>query len=223
MSTNDNVITFWDNEFKIDKSFENVKVEDFVCKDSLNKELKFMGDNCNTILDYGCGIAYLLCESLIFGNKCSTGIGIDTSLNAINNSKILSKNLKLENTEFILGDESILADFSNESLDGIICSNVLDVIKEEKASKIINQFKRILKPNGYLLIKLNFYITTDLYSKFNHYDETNEFYINGILRDVNLTTDEWINKLKPLKLIRTSGLERVKGLNDRILLLQKLS
>lgn len=218
---NNKIIEFWNSQFsKVEKYV--FKQSDFVCESSLDKMLKFIGDNCSSVLDFGCGLGFCLFEAKAFGSKMEKGLGIDSSIEAINYCNAAKKNFPT--LEFIQDDGSNLKNIKENQFDGIVCSNVLDVIPEDVSTPIINEFIRILPEKGYLLLKVNFYLTEELAVKCNLENKhDNYYYHNDILRGVNLTKEEWENKFKPLKLVKFDYFVRVpNGPQDRVFLFQKV-
>ena len=217
---NQKLIEFWNKYFRdlkpvmFDKS--TIKVESV-----FDGFLKYIGDNCVNVLDIGCGVGSVLMATKILGKKIKNGVGIDTSANAIDFAKNTAELSNISNLEFINTDDSYLDKLVEYSFDGIICS--LDVIPYEKSEKIIKNITNILPPKGLLLLKLNFYLTDELISKIkmNKIDK-NTYSFDGILRAVNLNSDEWISRFKGFKLLKKDEYQRSPNLPyDRIILLEK--
>jgi SAM-dependent methyltransferase len=214
---------FWNNQFtKLEPTV--IKTNEVKEENSLDKFLKYLGDHSEKILDIGTGSGYGLLTAKILGEKAKYGLGIDPSLNAIN---FLNKTCEMSDIKGIcgqVGDHKILENELSESFDGIICSNVVDVVPEKTANEIIREIQRLLKPNGILVLKINFYLTEELIKKIKMEEvDTNAYAINGILRGVNYTLDEWINRFDGFEVIEREEYERIpNGPKDRVLLLRKL-
>ncbi|MCF7924604.1 MAG: class I SAM-dependent methyltransferase [Candidatus Izimaplasma sp.] len=219
---NSDLQNYWNNMFKKLKP-EKINLSEVKVKNELDEAFEFMGNNARSILDIGAGSGYALFTAKILGTKLSYGLGIDTSENAIRFAKKTCELSKIKGLNFEVGNESYLSKLENEAFDGIICSNVLDVIPEETSKQIIADIARLLKPNGFLLLKFNFYLTKDLIERIKmERIEKNVFTLNGILRGVNYTTEEWIRKFKKFKVVKQSEYDRIKsGPKDRVILLQK--
>lgn len=219
---NDKLITFWDSHFsgvapmKID--LVQTKVED-----NLDKHLKWLGDNATRVLDIGTGMGIPLISAKIFGTKMKYGLGIDTSVNGITFANETCKLSNIEGVEFKVGDNQLLKTIQDNSFDGIICSNTLDVIPSKTAEDIIKNIKRILVPGGHILLKFNFFLTKDLITRLKMEEiDKDSFTMNGVLRGVNHTNEEWISYFDGFKTILIDEYERVPGNpKDRIIILEK--
>lgn len=220
---NKKLISFWDEFFKKVQPM-TIKAEDAKIENDLDKYLKVVGDNCERILDLGCGWGYGLIVSKLLGNKVKYGLGIDPSGKAI---KVLNETCKLSNIEGLVGKvgtHEILKEEPDASFDGIICFNVLDVIPDNTSNEVIKEIKRLLKPGGYFVFKVNFYLTEELIKRIKMEKiGDNAYAINGVLRGVNYTLDEWLKRFDGFELVEQSEYERIpNGPKDRVALLRKL-
>lgn len=213
---------YWNTVFNVDTT--NLGKMDQSASDIFDNYCKYVGDNCEKILDVGTGYGNGLIAAKYYGSKVQYGLGIDPSVNAINIANKLVENENITGIEFKVGDDTLLNTIDSESFDGIICSNVLDVIPEVTANKIIKNIKRILKPNGLFFLKLNFYLSKDLITRLKMEKlNKNSYAINGVLRAVNHTTKAWINKFSGFEVVKVDEYERIKnGPKDRIILFRKL-
>jgi len=101
---------------------------------------KFMGNvSDKKVLDAGAGEGFFLSSF-----SCEKKIGLELSKERIKRSKKLFPNLKIKH-----GDVRELP-FEDESLDVIICSEVLEHV--EGYEKGISELKRCLKKNGHLIL-----------------------------------------------------------------------
>jgi len=222
MQQKEKTIEFWNQVFKevqpIKINREDVKVEN-----SLDHYLKIIGDSCKTVLEVGCGLGTCLMSSLCLGEKMEKGIGFDASANAISFAQETSKLSGFDALTYVAQDESFLGTLASGSFDGMICSNFLDVIPGNLSKDIIDEMSRVLKPNGLLLLKLNFYLDDPLIQqlKMEKIDE-NTYAMNGVLRAYNLTTEQWATRLADFDLLEQDGYQRAPNLpKDRILLFKK--
>ena len=217
-------IEFWNQCFQEIKPFRLQKTEVKI-ENSLDKYLQVIGDSCETVLDVGCGLGMCLMTSLYLGSKMKKGIGFDASVHAISFAQATSQLSGFSELTFVAQDESFMEMLSNESIDGMICSNFLDVIPENISKRIIVNMKRALKSNGLLLIKFNFYLDDDLIKRLNMEKiDDNTYTMNGVIRAFNLTTEQWIERFEGFDLIEKSSYQRAPNLpEDRILLFKKKS
>ncbi|MFA6755836.1 MAG: class I SAM-dependent methyltransferase, partial [Bacilli bacterium] len=194
------------------------------CDDTFYQSLKFIGDHSSRVLEIGCADGYSLMYTNLYGKKVCFCLGIDTSINAINLAKETIKLSKLENINFELSSNASLDLINDNSFDGIICSNVLDVLPIEVAKGIIINIDRILCPNGYLFLKFNYYVSEELKSRIKGMVNMGEncYSLNGVLRLHNEPIEYWKKLFKDYKVIKETEFERIKdGPLDRILILQK--
>lgn len=222
MNHKENSILFWDQFFK-DRTPIVIDPKDIVITTKLDQYLKQVGDQSENVLDIGCGVGFCLIASKILGNKIKMGIGFDTSKNAIYFANETVKLSKIEGLTFHVSDETYLNEIPDESFDGIICSNFLDVIPKVLSDIIIKDIIRILKPNGLFLLKINFPLTDELIEKMKMEKlEENTYQMNGVIRAYDLPTEQWIQRFKDLDVLAIDGFRRAEHLpEDRIILFTK--
>lgn len=115
--------------------------------------LKGRFNNCNNVIDVGCGMG----RNLTFFLKNNFDVfGIDQNEKAIREVKKLSKKLAPHNSlsNFCVSlVESI--PFQNNQFDIVICNAVLHFAKNKKNfDEMLNSIWRILKPQGFLFVRL---------------------------------------------------------------------
>lgn len=77
-------------------------------------------------------------------------------------------------------------------IDGVILSNVLDVMPEQIDETVLQKLNRVLKTGGFWFIKLNPYYTAKELKSFDYEKENGHLYEeNGILRLHQETTNHW--------------------------------
>ena len=191
------LVKFWDNAFKISEEERNeilneTKEDDyklFAPSEKLYKAVEGLS-NLNNVLDYGCGLGW---ASIICAKSNSFVTAVDVIDSGLELLKLYSKVFKIENKINILKiDSSWLSREADNKYDGIICSNVLDVLPSKMSEEIIKEFSRILKKDSSLIIGLNYYIdpVKAKEAKMNINDD-NELYIDGVLRLLDKSDDEW--------------------------------
>lgn len=215
-------ISFWDHFFKDYKPVK-IKKEDMVVSSKLDEYLKQVGDHAEHVLDVGCGTGYALIGSKSLGSKIKSGIGFDSSSHAIHIANETVRLSNIDHLSFIASDESFLKTIPDQSFDGIICSNFLDVIPKQMSDNIIKDIERILKKDGLFLLKINFPLNEQLVMKMNMKEiEENTYQLNGVIRAYNLTTEQWIKRFKHLEAIQIDGFRRLEHLpEDRIILFKR--
>lgn len=213
---------FWNEAYKELKPMILNK-SDFLIEDDFQRALKYLGDNAEDVLEIGVGSGRGLLACQATGDKVKYLTGIDPSpyvVDFLNKTCTLSG---INNVSIVEADHLYLESLNSQSIDGVIASNVLDVLEENISDFIIDEITRILKPGGYFVVKVNFYLTKEIIDRTNANElEPNVYAINGVLRSVNRTTNEWLKKFKNFELIEKGTFERIKnGPLDRVLLLRK--
>lgn len=180
----------WDQVYQECK-LEDLSGEPLKVEPTFDACLEVFAKQSKSILDFGCGTGDILFQCADYG-YLSYGLGIDRSKVGITYATKMANLNHYRKLDFVLGDESYISQLDDELFDGIILSNVLDVIPKEKADQIMFQLKRILKKDGLLFVKINPYITN---TELDHYELThlkdNLFVKDGILRLRRLTTSQW--------------------------------
>lgn len=216
------IIGFWDKFFE---NYKPIKIDksDLRVNTKLDRLLKTIGENSESILEVGVGTGYGLLTAALIDNKPKHIIGFDPSKTAVNIFKRTLELSGINGFNIVNEDHNYLSSLPDESFDSIIALNVLDVVEEEVSNFIINQAKRILKPEGYFLLKLNFYLTPELIRKIDFVELSENVYtLNGVIRSINYTVNEWVRKFIGFEVVEEIEIERSpKGLKDRCLLLQK--
>lgn len=219
---NESLVKFWDHLFK-DLQPTPLDLTDIKVEHSLDAYLKELGDQCENVLDIGTGSGYCLFKTKILGSKFKQGLGIDPSKNAINYLRKTCEISNINDLKFIKGNHEILSSFKDDSFDGISCSNVLDVVPEKTSNEIINEIVRLLKPGGLLVLKLNFFLDKEMMEQIRMKEVApHTFERDGVIRGLNFTTEDWIQKLNQLSLVKTGSFPRLKnGPEDRLLMFMK--
>lgn len=143
------------------------------------------------VLDYGCGEGWagmLLCQAGCRDVTCA-----EMAENAVALVKAVQKKLQIGDALHpLVIDENWLSTLPDASFDGIVCSNVLDVIPGDVCEQILAQFARILQKEGKLVIGLNYHAELkDVPEKNITIRHGNCLYISGTLRLVSRSDEEW--------------------------------
>jgi len=197
--------------------------EDVDTKDVFSHHMIEIGNNYERVLDIGCGFGESLFDVMLKGEKTKYALGVDTSKNAIEFASKTTSLSKIDNLEFKVCEEDTLNSIEDHSFDAIICSNTLDVVSPSMSIELINNIKRIVKDNGLVFIKVNFYLTEDIIERTKAIALGDDCYsINGVLRSRNKTDEYWINIFKPFSLVNQDLYERIpNGPKDRIFIFKK--
>lgn len=153
--------------------------------------LKEFGNNTNRILDFGCGTGDISFQyTQYFPNKKC--VGIDEASEGIEFAKKTAEMSQYRKMHFFTGDSEMLEDFEDAEFDGIILSNVLDVMPEQVDEQVLKRLNRVLASGGYWFIKLNPYYTPKELVSFDYEKEGGHLYEeDGILRLHQETTNHW--------------------------------
>ena len=130
-------------------------------------------DHDATILDAGCATGYLLGLLDNDGFKSLTGVELSGQLVQIAKSTLPSKITIIQSDV-----RDFLSTTQNESFDVIMFYHVLEHIPREQTVELLAQFRRCLKPGGYLSIKVpnaSFFLAgIQLFGDFTHVVHFNE-------------------------------------------------
>lgn len=104
---------------------------------------RWKSQNKKAFLDLGCGLGR---HAILFGKNGFNVFCFDISEDAINETKKWAKNEKLK-FHYAVGDMLKLP-YENESIDCILCRNVISHTDTDGIKKVINELKRVLKNDG---------------------------------------------------------------------------
>lgn len=195
MQQYDASIELWDQVYSecelVDLSGGILKVEP-----TFDACLRIFSQNSQRVLDFGCGTGDILFQCADFG-YLTYGMGIDRSEVGIHYADKMSYLNHYHNLHYVTGDIENLMQMDDGCFDGIILSNVLDVIPKDIAHTILTEITRILKPEGYLFLKLNPYITKDELIQLGYTPIGDNLYTeDGVLRLREIDTQTWYNLLE---------------------------
>ncbi len=180
----------WDTVY-MDCKLENITGEILKVEPTFDACLELFAKHSKNVLDFGCGTGDILFQCADFG-YLTYGLGVDRSEVGITYAKQMANLNHYRKLDFVIGDETYISQMDDELFDGIIISNVLDVIPKEKADLIMFQLKRILKKSGLLFVKINPYVSNQelSYHDLTHLKD-NLFVKDGVLRLRRLGTRHW--------------------------------
>ena len=199
--TNNNLIKFWDAAIALTpeqkeemKEYQGMDAKELAPSEKLFDAVKELG-KCQRVLDYGCGNAW----AGIIANKygCNDVTVVDLGEKIIDAAKFYA-NLCDANINAIVIEPYWLASIPNSTYDGVVCSNVLDVLPLETSKDIIEQLARITKKNAKVIIGLNFYMPPEA-AKQRGMDlvEDKYLFVDTVLRLLSLSDDEWKELFAP--------------------------
>ncbi len=200
----DVLINFWDSALKltdeVKNEYKNSTQSDDWKEMAPSKKLFIAASSLKDkdyVLDYGCGSGW---SSIIMAKSGAKNIlSVDTSKNAIEALEFYKELFDINSaikSEVI--DYKWLGVQKEETFDGIICSNVLDVVPNEVTLDIIKNFAKVSKAGANVIIGLNFYLDKELAkARQMELNEDGELYVNGVLRLLNKSSEEWAELFKP--------------------------
>lgn len=155
--------------------------------------LRLFGEKTKRVCDFGCGTGDILFQYAQYYPD-HYGIGIDESESGIAFANQTAKLSNYHNYKFIVGDTDTLSEFQDGEFDGIILSNVLDVMPERISNETVQALNRILKDQGYWFIKLNPFYSRDEIKEMDYQEIGMHMYVeDGVLRLRQESTLYWIN------------------------------
>lgn len=153
--------------------------------------LREFGEKTSRVLDFGCGTGDIIFQYMQDFPK-KKGVGIDEAEKGITFAKETAKMSQYDRLHFFTGDSVMLEDFEEGEFDGIILSNVLDVMPEEMDEKVLKRLDRVLANGGYWFVKLNPYYSVKEIKDLDYEKEAPHLYEeDGILRLHQETTNHW--------------------------------
>lgn len=190
------LVEFWNQSYQFNQSTdEQSEVDPEVDYLSLAPSPKLLdaaaslGKKTN-ILDYGCGSGW---ASIIIAKNGGQHItSTEVISNGLKMTEYYAKAFNVQDKIFPLQiDEQWLSKQKNNCFDGVFCSNVIDVVPQDMAEAIVEDLGRILAKDGHAIISLNFYMDSEMAKIRGLIVKDNQIYINGVLRLLSLTDEQW--------------------------------
>ena len=168
---------------KLDDNF-NIKVEDYF---EPNGGVIFPNPNAPTSIEISLDSIEEIIKNnqdvVVIVDEAYADFGKVTALDLVN---------KYNNLDFKVGDISFFDNYNSNSFDGIILSNVLDVMPKDVALKTFKRLTDLLAPKGLMFVKLNpYYEKSDMKAWGFTQINDNLFEENGVLRYRELDTASW--------------------------------
>ena len=198
---NQTLIDFWDKAFAMrdDGKDEEVSPEawkDMAPSEKLFKAAQALGTR-KKVLDYGCGSGW---ASVIAAKSGAIDItAVDPAPGA---AKAAAYNAAVFGVEEQVHASCVFPDWLQSvpanTYDGFICSNVLDVVPPETAEEIIRGSARAVTRDADVIIGLNYYLSPEAAAQRGiELQEGNQLYMDGVLRLVSRTDEEWTKIFAP--------------------------
>ncbi|MCD4820171.1 MAG: class I SAM-dependent methyltransferase [Candidatus Cloacimonetes bacterium] len=174
MNNYESTIKFWDKRFgkilSTDKRYDPSKPMTII---EIEEGLRWLINETDSIIDFGCGTGNILFRSLFLGTK--KAIGIDISRRAIELANDTSITNKMDTkTDFKIGGVELLKKIEDNSIEVGASFNTIDNILPDDAVFVLQEMNRILKNNGKLLIKLNDVIPKKVFDEDDYFQLISE-------------------------------------------------
>lgn len=193
---NGTLAAFWNQaialtpEEKEELRLNKTPLEELAPSEKLFLAAKSLGES-QRVLDYGCGNGWASIIALSSG--CPSVIAVDLGPDIIDAAKFGASLYAVEDRlEAFVVDPDWLEKVPSESFDGIICSNVLDVIPTGTCMQILRNLSRVAKKDAKVFIGLNFHMSPEMASSRGIVLEEGKYLIqNGVLRLTSHSDEEW--------------------------------
>ena len=191
------LISFWDKAFAMSeeeqKQMLEGEVEDW--KEMAPSEKLFQAacalGQRKKMLDYGCGNAW---ASIIAAKSgCEDVTAVDAAPGAVQAARLYAERYGVsDRVKTECASSNWLQSIPSGTYDGLVCSNVLDVVPPDIAEAIIRELARVTAPDGIVIVGLNYYLSPEVAAaKGLELVDGNRLYIDGVLRLVSRTDEEW--------------------------------
>ena len=214
MSDYNATVKYWDKVFEQEapsteagKPFPFPMIENglqWLCRDSQH------------LVDFGCGNGKVMLRCLALGVQ--KALGIDVSKNAVSLANFTAHvNGMSERVSFLTGSISNLRVVENDSVDAIILFNIVDNMIPRDVRLLLGEVKRIIKPEGRVLMKVNDLLRESNLIGNNEYEELG----NGFYREAsglflwNLSNDDIKSLVRPELEVEQASIVEFKQYNAR--------
>ena len=153
--------------------------------------------SCRKVLDYGCGNGWAAVAAAKSG--CPDVTAADPAEGAAVTARFIAALFGVEEAVYAIHiSPDWLKSVPAETFDGLICSNVLDVVPPETAEAILREAARVVTPDAKLVIGLNYYLSPEeAAGKGITLTDGCRLYLDGVLRLVSRTDEEWTEIFSP--------------------------
>lgn len=193
-------LKFWNSAFMMDDESKEEFIKDIDIengwKDLASSEklsdviIRELADKSN-VLDYGCGEGWA--GIVLNKSGCKKVTCVDVVENAIELANFLKNSFKIESGLTMQHvSDTWIKDVDSKTYDGVFCSNVIDVLPKEVSDEIIENIARIATDDAKIVISMNYYTKAESNpEKHLEVKNGNELYVDGILRMISRSDEEW--------------------------------
>lgn len=160
-----------------------------------DEALELFARRSKRVLDFGCGTGDISFQYLQYQPDHQI-VGVDKAETGISFAKDTARLSHYRRAHFFTGGEEFLDQFKMEEFDGIILSNVLDVMPKDVSCEAMLKLNKLLKYDGYWFIKMNPYYSREELESFGYQKKgANLYEEEGILHLRQATTEYWKKQL----------------------------
>ena len=177
LQDNRNLVDFWDKVLSLtDEDREGARQEgaeiwkEMAPSEKLFRAAASLADR-KKVLDYGCGNGWA--GIIAAKSGCPDVTAADMAPGAVRSAEFY-------------------ASVPAGTYDGIVCSNVLDVVPPETAEDILRELARVAVRDAAVIIGLNFYMSPEAATqRGTELEDGCKLYADGVLRLVSRSDEEW--------------------------------
>ena len=199
---NRDLIEFWNSAYVIsEEEMEQCRKDPDSWKELVPSEKLFRAaESLGTrkkVLDYGCGMGWAGIVAAKSG--CPDVTAVDVSETGVRHAEEFAKMYGVQDQVHAnLVSPDWLSTVPDRTYDGFFCSNVLDVVPSVTAEEIIRETARIVTEDASVVIGLNYYMSSEKAAERGiELVDGNCVYMNGVLRLVSHSDDEWTEIFSP--------------------------
>ena len=194
---NETLVAFWDQAFFIPEEAKEAARqegagpwEEMAPSEALLRAVCELGGK-KKVLDYGCGNGWAAIAAAKSG--CPDVTAADAAPHATEMTGFLAELMGVsEQVHPVCCAGNWLKNIPAETYDGLICSNVLDVVPVETAEEILRELSRVVTPDAKIVIGLNYYLAPEAAAgKGMALTDGRLLYQDGVLRLVSRTDEDW--------------------------------
>ena len=194
---NEALIAFWDQALKLTDEDRaqagGMGPEDYMMLAPAEKPFlaaQSLGGR-NKVLDYGCGIGWAAITAAKAG--CKDVTAVDPAAGAVASAAFLTEVFGVsDRVHAECVPAGWLKTVPENTYDGMISINVLDVVPPETAAEIVREAARVVTKDAVVIFGLNYYMTPERAAeKGEELVDGCRVYQDGVLRLVSRTDAEW--------------------------------
>jgi DNA helicase-2/ATP-dependent DNA helicase PcrA len=203
---NEKLIEFWNKRLELSdedkKELEGQAAESFeevaslAPSEKLVLAAKSLGE-CKKVLDYGCGTGWA--GIIAAKSGCADVTAVDVCEGPAGTARVYAKACGVDaNMHISCVSTEWLESVETGMYDGFICSNVLDVIPDETADRIIKEAARVTGPGAKVIFSFNYYISPQKAKERGiELTDGRRLYEDGVLRLNSWSDREWEERVAP--------------------------